>query len=486
MIKGKEQEEQNYFSGKRALVMGLGLHGGGVATAKWLMKHGARVTATDKRSKEVLATSVRTLKGLPVRYVLGKHRHEDFKINDIVVVNPGVPRESEYLQTATKAGARIENDASLFFRYCDNPVIAVTGTRGKTTTTLWAAMLLQKKYHDVRSSGNTPDNAFLKEFERVRGKGTPVVAEMSSWQLERLSSGGRGPHVAVITNLYPDHLNRYDGIKDYANAKANIFALQNPDDFLILNQENSWTAHFLKKKPKALLFFISKKTLPKGLHGLYVKNDTLVFRFDGMEQKLFSVKKFIATRGAHNFENLMNAVLAVRLFDPTVVVTERDALRLPTPKMRQEEIFKKGRLTVVNDSCATSPDGTIAAIERFRKTSNIVLIAGGTDKELEFTELAKEIKRHIPVDQLILLEGSATTKMSRLNLDKKGLKNLDSCVAEAFRVAEVLLKATRGTTKNTQGNVTILFSPGAASFEKFLHEFDRGEQFNKLVKKYTK
>ncbi len=475
--------------------MGLGLHGGGVATAKWLIKHGARVTATDKRTKEVLASSIAALKNLPVRYVLGEHRHKDFEKQDIVVVNPGVPRESEYLYTAAKAGARIENDASLFFRYCDNPVIAVTGTRGKTTTTLWAATLLQKKYHDVRSSGNTPDNAFLKEFERVSGKGTPVVAEMSSWQLEHLSSGGRAPHVSVITNLYPDHLNRYDGIKNYANAKANIFALQKSDDFLVLNHDNFWTAHFLKKKPKAILFFISKKTLPKSLHGLYVKNDALVFRFDGIEQKLFSVKKFIATRGAHNLENLMNAVLAVKLFDPMVIVSERDVLRLPTPKMRQEKIFEKGRLMVVNDSCSTSPDGTIAAIERFRKTSNIVLIAGGTDKELEFAELAKVITKHIPVDRLIILEGSASTKlqksfhqqkMSRTLLDIKVLKNLDFCVVEAFRVAKILLKTTGGKAKNSEGNVTILFSPGAASFEKFLHEFDRGEQFNKLVKKYTK
>ena len=476
----------NFFKGTKALVMGLGLHGGGVATAKWLQKHGAKVTVTDKRDAQMLASSLKALRGLPIQYMLGKHRHADFRTNDLIVVNPGVPRESEYLATAARAGKRIENDASLFFRFSHNPVIAITGTRGKTTTTLWAASLLQKKYPETRSSGNTPDNAFLREFERVHNKDIPVVAEMSSWQLERLSAGGRGPHISVITNLYPDHLNRYGGIRDYANAKANIFAFQKSDDFLILNHDNVWTPYFLKKHPKSLLFFVSAKPLPKEVHGLFVRGGMLIFRFDGIEQKLFSVKRFVALRGAHNLENLMNAVLAVKLFDPTILVSERDILRLPTPKMRQEEIFKKGKLVVVNDSTATSPDGTIAAIKRFSQLghsmSKLVLICGGTDKALEFGELADVIKKHIPADRLILLEGSATAKLVKtLHMSKvkysvsNTKKTLKECVDEAFLVA-----------KKTKGKTTILFSPGAASFEKFLHEFDRGEKFNALVAKQIK
>jgi len=482
MAKGKKSIKNSnpLFPGTKVLVMGIGLHGGGVATIKWLAKQGAHVTATDKRTKEVLAPALKALKGVPVTYVLGKHRHKDFRTNDLVIVNPGVPRESEYLATAKRAGRQIENDASLFFRFSQNPVIAVTGTRGKTTTTLWIASLLQKKYPNTLSSGNTPDNAFLKEFERVNAKKIPVVAEMSSWQLEHLSSSRRAPHVSVITNLYPDHLNRYSGIRDYANAKANIFLLQNPDDFLILNYDNEWTPYFLRKKPKALPFFISKKPLPKSTHGLFVRNEMLVFRFDGMEQKLFSIRKFVALRGAHNLENLMNAVLAVKLFDSAVVVRERDALLLPTPMMRQEEIFKKGKLTVVNDSCATSPDGVIAAVERFRKVGSVVLITGGTDKKLEFGMLTSTIKKYIPRTQLVLLGGSATNKLTHAlramhYVSPESHETLAACVDEAFRIGMAL-----------KGKTTILFSPGAASFEKFLHEFDRGKKFNALVKKYTK
>jgi UDP-N-acetylmuramoylalanine--D-glutamate ligase len=332
----------------------------------------------------------------------------------------------------------------------------------------------------------------LKEFDRVQGKGIPVVAEMSSWQLEYLPASGRAPHVAVVTNLYPDHLNRYKGMRDYASAKANIFRGQRGDDFLVLNYDNEWIKFFLKQKPKAIVFFVSAKPLPKQLNGLFVRNKKLVFRFDGMEQQLFGVERFIRERGAHNLENLLAAVLAVKLFDPTAAVNEACALKLPTPRMRQEVVCKKGNLTIVNDSCATSPDGVMAALKRFanshsgRPTSGmkqqVILITGGTDKELEFEALAKMIKKYVPSEQLILLEGSATTKlisaltkhknMSRPRLDIMEHKTLAGCVGEAFRVAKTL-----------KGKTTILFSPGAASFEKFLHEFDRGEKFNILVDK---
>lgn len=477
----KRSLKPKLFEGRKVLVMGLGLHGGGVATAKWLVKEGAIVTATDKRTSAVLAPSLHALRGIPVAYVLSEHRHEDFASHDVIVVNPGVPRESEFLETAIAAGKIIVNDASLFFQFCPNPIIAVTGTRGKTTTTEWIAALLKIKYPLVRASGNTPENAFLKEFNRVKGKAIPVVAEMSSWQLEYLGESKRAPHIAVVTNLYPDHLNRYRGIKDYANAKANIFAGQHEDDFLILNADNDWTPYFLKKKPHALTFFISRKPLRKGLNGLFIRGGVMVFRFAGMEQKLCSVEKFVMRYGMHNLENLLDAVLAVKLFDPTIAISERIACSLPLPKMREEVVYRRGRLTVVNDSCATSPDGTMAAIARFARAGHVVLIAGGTDKKLEFSELARTIKKYIPANQLILLEGSATTKLeaalqlSRRGLDKKSLKKLDSCVKEALRVARTL-----------RGKTTILFSPGAASFEKFLHEFDRGEKFNALVKKYTK
>jgi UDP-N-acetylmuramoylalanine--D-glutamate ligase len=472
--------KQKLFSGTRALVMGLGLHGGGVATVKWLVRHGAAVTATDMRSAEVLAPSVRALKGLPVRFALGGHVEADFRTHDLVVVNPGVPRESTYLTIARESGARIENDASIFFRHSTNPAIAVTGTRGKTTTTLWIAELLKKRYPAIRPSGNTPENALLKEFDRVEGKPIPVLAELSSWQLEYLPQSGRAPCIALITNLFPDHLNRYGGkIEAYADAKAGIFAHQIEDDVLILNRDNVWWKYFANKNPKSRIFFTSMKPPPRGVDGMFVRDNSAILRVGGIEESIVSIQRFAKERGFHNVANLLQALLAALLFEPALTIKERDILTLPTPMMRQEVIARRGKLMIVNDSCATSPDGTIAAIERFAKDTAVILITGGTDKELEFGELARMIKKHIPSERLILLEGSATTKlsfalreiMSRRRLDMiVECQTLEDCVREALHITPTL-----------KGKCVILFSPGAASFEKFLHEFDRGKKFTDLI-----
>lgn len=478
------KKQEKLLKGTRALVMGIGLHGGGAATIKWLVGEGAKVTATDMRAQEALASSLLKLKKLPVSYTLGEHKKKDFESADLVVVNPAVKRESEYVAIAKNRGARIENDTSLFFEYDTHAKIAVTGTRGKTTATAFIAALLQKKYPRTLPSGNTPENALLAEFYRIKGdSNTPVVCELSSWQLEYLPSVKKAPHIALITNLFPDHLNRYKNINAYADAKANIFLNQHEDDFLVLNKDSSWTKYFLAKRPQSTVFFISKKPLRGNENGIYVKNGILIFRADNIEQKLFSVLKFTEKYGGHNLENLMGAVLAVKLFDPTLQVSAKDILQLTLPRMRQQEVYKKGRVQVINDSCATSPDGTIAAIRRFtqlgRKAPHMVLITGGTDKELEFGELAKTIKKHIPFGQLILLEGSATVKLEKqFKIQKSKIKKfrtLGECVSAASEIAQ-----------QTRGKTIILFSPGAASFEKFLHEFDRGEQFNKLVKKYFK
>lgn len=464
--------------GVKALVMGLGLHGGGVATVKWLIKQGAKVSATDMRSAVLLAPSLRALRGLPVTFILGRHRVGDFKTNDLIVVNPGVSRESEYVHIAKKSKKRIENDTSLFFRFDKHVQIAVTGTRGKTTTTQFVAELLKKKYPLTLPSGNTPKNALLREYSRIKGRNAVVVAELSSWQLEYLPTSEKSPHIAVITNLYADHLNRYRDISDYADAKANIFSAQNEGDFLILNKQNKWTTYFLKKKPRASVFFVSRTELKGKQNGVYPKKGMLVFRAEGIEQNLFSVTKFTSSYGEHNLENLMAAVLAVKLFDPTCVIAERDVMNLSLPAMRQELVMKKGNIQVINDSCATSPDGTIAAISRFNKEGKVVLISGGTDKALEYSELAEKIKSSLDEDAVMLLDGTGTRKLHEqlASFNPLTFDTLEECIVAALRKAK----------ESKQKKVTVLFSPGAASFEKFLHEFDRGEKFNILVKKYLK
>ena len=462
------------FRKKNALVMGLGLHGGGVASVKWLLSQGAKVSVTDMKEKEALAPSLGLLRGHPVRYVLGRHEKADFLTPDFIVLNPGVPRSSPYLALAIKHGIAVENDASLFFRYTKNPIIAVTGTRGKTTTTYWVAALLRKRHKGVLPSGNIPENPFLKEWGRVSKKNIPVVAECSSWQLELLPRAKHAPHIAVITNLYPDHLNRYKDIRDYANAKANIFAGQKKSDVRILNRDNAWWKHFAKKPHIGKTYYVSTKPLPPKTEGMFVRKGVAILRIGKTETSIVSIVRFTKERGVHNLENLLSALLAAKTFDPKITVSERGILLLPTPMMREEIIMKKGNVTVVNDSCATSPDGTIAAIMRFRTASRIVLIAGGTDKALEFRTLATTIKKYMSPGRLVLLEGSATAMLVSA-LRKSGyvpprpLQDLDACVRTARRALA--------------GGGVLLFSPGAASFEKFLHEFDRVRKFTSAIKK---
>lgn len=475
-------EPKEFLKNKKVLVVILGIYGGGAATAKWLFQNGAKVTVTDMRSEKELEESMKLFtpkekKG--IRFVLGGQREEDFSSHDIIVLGPGVPRESPYLAVSKKAGKQIENDASLFFRFVKNPVVAVTGTRGKSTTTSWIAHILSKKYGDFIPTGNNPKHAFLKELSLLKDKNRPVVAEMSSWQLEYLPHSGSAPHIAVVTNLTPDHLNRYQGgMEDYAGAKANIFKDQTENDILILNADNEWTKFYLSKKPKAKLYYFSKKPLSKGKNGMFIKEGKMVFREGKKEKEILDVKKFSEAMGIHNLENLLATVLSIILFDPKFPITKKIIETLPQIPFRQEIIVAKKGLMIVNDSAGTSPDATIAILRRFPKP---ILITGGTDKDLEFRELAKEIKKTLTPANLILLNGSATKKLilelKKIHFfkDKKILlfETLEECADFAFQA----LPQRKGI---------ILFSPGSASFEKFKNEFFRGEKFAIIVDKILK
>jgi UDP-N-acetylmuramoylalanine--D-glutamate ligase len=462
------------FSGTKALVVILGVHGGGVANAKWLLRHGAKVMVTDMRTKTELAQSLARFTAAErgaIQFVLGGQREEDFRRNDLILLGPGVQKHNPWRNLALNLGKRVENDASLFFRYALRPSIAVTGTRGKTTTTRWIAELLSKRYPDVRVSGNTPENPLLREIDRRATRETPHVVECSSWQLELAPRAERSARVAVITNLYRDHLNTYDSMEDYADAKANIFACQGENDTIILNYQNDWTRYFLRKRPRGRVRFFSIRPLPKTKEGIFVRGGYAYIREGKDERRVVRIARFAERFGEHNVANVLAAMLAVRTFDPTWRFMEKEILALRPPKMRQEILYDSRKLRIVNDSTATSPDGVIAALKRFSRDSRVLLIAGGTDKALEFTHLAREIRSSIPPKHLILLAGTATKKilaeLKKLRYEAPEPKeSLEKCVEEAFARA-----------KSGRGKSTILFSPGAASFGMFLHEFDRGERF---------
>jgi UDP-N-acetylmuramoylalanine--D-glutamate ligase len=233
--------------GKRALVMGLGVHGGGLGVTRFLVEQGVHVTVTDLRTAEQLAPTLEQLKGLPVEYVLGEHREADFRSADLVIRNPGVPRESAYLQVAREAGAAIEMEMTLFFRLCPGPIIGITGTKGKTTTTLLTAAMLKQQFPDTVVAGNLRVSA-LEQLPKITPR-TPVVLELSSWQLEGLGEAGLSPRFACVTNISADHLDRYPSMASYIEAKRQIFLHQGSDGLVVLNMTDATVANMALRAP---------------------------------------------------------------------------------------------------------------------------------------------------------------------------------------------------------------------------------------------
>jgi UDP-N-acetylmuramoylalanine--D-glutamate ligase len=482
----------NDFKNKKVLVFGLGLLGGGVATTNWLLKHGAKVTVTDLKTKAQLAPSLKKIKG-KVALRLGGHREEDIEANDIIVFNPDISVKNPYAALARKLGKQIENEATIFYGSCAKPIVGVTGTRGKTTTATWIQHLLGRT---AILAGNRYDHTFLGALDGVSRYRT-VVIEIPSYHLEYFpfvkcapsfaETLESKPHIALITNLSPDHMNRHGSLEEYAATKGNIFLNQTVEDHLVLNREDKWTKFFLERKPKAKVWFFSLKPLGARERGVFVQKGMMYLRNGGAAQKLWDVSDFERDHGTHNLKNFLAAALAAHLSGASWKDIVARMKTLPGVPFRQEVIFNNPQLTIVNDTTATSPEGGIAAIERFtsprRSTGgakaaavrSCILIAGGTDRGLDFCGWARIVHRKIAPKNLILLSGSATDKMRKaLGVWSRNTPLFDS-LQECFEAA---LKRARGR------RAVILFSPASKSFEKFRNEYDRGEKFNALVARW--
>ncbi|HEY4484120.1 MAG: UDP-N-acetylmuramoylalanine--D-glutamate ligase [Candidatus Harrisonbacteria bacterium RIFCSPLOWO2_02_FULL_41_13b] len=461
---------QTDFKGKKVLVFGLGLLGGGVATTNWLLKQGAKVTVTDLKNKKTLLQSLKKIKGR-ARLRLDGHKEIDIKANDIIIVNPDVSINNPFIQLAFRLGKQIENEATIFLKNWQKPTVAITGTRGKTTTTNWTNHFLKAKY-ESSIAGNAYDSPFLKILDK-KNKLDCAALEIPSFALEFFDKTVPSSDVTVITNIYQDHLNRHSTLKDYALTKANIFKNQSSTQHLILNFDNERTKFFIKQKPKAQVWFFSDKTLPEKLNGVYISGNKVYLQNRGEKKAVLRAGGFSKVWGRHNVLNLLASSLAANLSGVSWSGIQKRIKNLPQIPFRQETIFENGRLRIINDTTATSPDGGVAAVERFASPST-TLIAGGTDRQLNYEKWARVVLKKIKKENMVLLSGSATQKMRALIGDVEVFDSLEECL----RVA--LLKAGQ------YNKSVLLFSPAAKSFEKFKNEYDRGEQFNDLVGKLIK
>ncbi|HEV2404605.1 MAG TPA: Mur ligase family protein, partial [Ktedonobacterales bacterium] len=294
-------EDPNALRGRRVLVMGIGLLGGGVAAARYAVEQGAaEVVATDLRDAQTLAPSLEKLAGLPIRYVLGRHDPADFARAEVVVRNPGVRRDSEYLAVARAAGARVEMELAWFFRACGGRIAGVTGTRGKTTTTLLLHHILTHAGLRPLLGGNLGGIETLALLPEI----TPdrwVVLELGNFMLEGLHPVRRSPHLAIFTNLLPDHLNAYDSMEDYGAAKTSIFAYQRAEDIALFNADNEYTVCYAAEAPSARTWLYSPR------------QGTAWLRDDAGQARPFVYAEDIRLRGAHNRGNVQAATLAAEL-----------------------------------------------------------------------------------------------------------------------------------------------------------------------------
>ncbi|MGN6360212.1 MAG: UDP-N-acetylmuramoyl-L-alanine--D-glutamate ligase [Thermomicrobiales bacterium] len=452
------------LAGKRVLVMGLGVHGGGLGVARFLVSQGANVTVTDLRDAGALAEPLRQLAGLPIHYALGEHREADFTSADLVVRNPGVPRESPYLAAARVAGVPVEMEMSLFFRLCPAPIVGVTGTRGKTTTTLLCAAMLAAWRPDTVVAGNMRVSA-LEQLAQI-GPETPVAIELSSFQLEGLEEYSLSPQIAVATNLSPDHLNRYATMADYAAAKRGIVAAQVAGDWAILNRDDPAIWAFHEATPAGILPFGQAE--PAG-DGAWLAGDDLRWRFQGAEYA--APRGALRVPGAHNALNALAAGLAALARGAPFAAVEAGLRDFGGVRDRLEPLGERDGVLWINDTTATSPAGAAAALQAM--TRPVVLIAGGSEKHTDFADYAAVAAPRVKT--IVMLRGAATARLTAAllaaGLDPARVHGPVENMAAAVRLARDLA---------APGDVALL-SPACASFGMFRNEFDRGDAFRAAV-----
>lgn len=446
------------ISGARVTVMGLGLNGGGLATARFFASRGATVTVTDMKDETALAPSIAALAGLPIRYVLGRHELSDFSEADIVIKNPAVRADSPYLQAAR----RVETDISTFLRFCPGPIVAVTGSKGKSTTASAAAHALSANGKAFLGGNITVSP--LSFIDEVRAD-TPVVLELSSWQLGDLK--GRGllsPRVAVLTRIVPDHLDRYGSMEAYVADKRLIYADQDSSSFTVCDHDDPYGLSFGSETRGSVRWYAD--ALPSGLPGAFFRGRAGVFRSEsGNEEEILPER--LRVPGPHARRNLLAAALAARLMGVPAAVVSEALGGFAGVEHRLEIFLEKDGIRFCNDSAATVPQAVEAALFAFERAP--VLITGGTDKNLDFSPVRSAYRR---AKAVVLLAGTGTEKIRPL-LEAQGIPYEGPFDDLEQAVRKAIARAAPGDT--------VLLSPGCTSFGMFKNEFDRGRKFKECV-----
>ena len=532
---------------KHLTIMGLGLNGGGEAAVRFFLKHGAFVLVTDMKTKDQLQTTIdslekdETLDKSRLTYRLGEHKIEDFENADCVIKNPGVKFAGNKYLAAAKA---IETDLSIFLRFTNAPIIAVTGSKGKSSTVSAIHYGLKTAGYKCFLGGNITVSP-LTFFDEVT-EDTPVVIEFSSWQLADLR--GRGvlkPHIAIITKIVPDHQNWYGNMEDYVADKRLIYADQTKGDYSIFDADGdeigtgpkcggTWGDLFASETKGTVLRYSKNAFETEASNSSKKAAETKGGDSDGSTDTGRALRKYGVWQDKDSDGSFCGKILLPQMEKPEIILRELTVpgehmktnvlnaamvmylMGVPSEKIisicksfggieHRLQFFHSWECNGIkynfyNDSCATVPEAAGAAIRAFDKP--VIFITGGTDKGLELTPLAQELaaKKGVP-EKLYLLQGSATSKLTP-DLDKASIKyegpfgsltellgklkaDLEGTADESINEHFCKTDATGGSTNSKSADKcekVIVFSPGATSFGMFKNEFDRGKQFMDGVK----
>ncbi len=463
---------ESEFTGKRVVVMGLGRFGGGVGVARWLCDQGARVVVTDIADAEVLDASLQALDGLDIEFHLGGHDDRDLDQCDLLVVNPAVNRsKSPFFAAAMTRGIPCSSEMNLFLERCRGTIVGITGSVGKSTTT---AMIDEVLNAAARTSGWTHGRVWmggnigkslLDDLSEI-GPDDIVVLELSSFQLDDAADIGKSPHIAIVTNIKENHLDRHGTMEAYAAAKANILKFQSEEDWLIVPFE-----HGIELLPGDW-----QDRLRLWRYGVDASSGRIRWDRPGEAGRhAESVSVSLAVPGLHNVENAAAAWAVARILGVSDDLATGVLSRFGGLPHRLEFVCERAGVRYYNDSKATTPEAAMTSLQAF--DDRVIMMVGGSDKGISFDDLGRLL---VDRAKAVVCMG-ATQGPIKLAIDRA----IDRAGGQANRpkveTADDFGEAVGKARDLAEPGDIVLLSPGCASFDWFSNYEDRGNVFRRMV-----
>lgn len=466
------------LAGQRVVILGLARQG--TASARFLVQAGAEVTVSDLQGESALADRLAELAGLPIRYVLGGHPLSLLDTADVLYVSGGVPLDIPIVAEARRRSIPLSNDAQLFLERCPAPVIGITGSAGKTTTTALVGEMCRAAGLCTWVGGNI-GNPLIADLDHI-GPADWVVMELSSFQLELMA---QSPHVAAVLNITPNHLDRHGTMEEYVAAKRNVVAHQGAEDFALLGYDDANTRSLALETAAHLLWFSGGAEVDEGA---FKTNGELTLRLSGGlgssqvgADRVICRASEVRLRGHHNLLNVLAACVLAGLAGVSVEVMRHVAATFPGVEHRLEWVRELDGVQWYDDSIATAPERSLAALRSFDES--IILLAGGRDKKLPWDEFAEEAVRRV---RHLVTFGEAGPMVARVVETKRGTGDREAERGErrleGITQVKTLEEAVQVAAGLARSGDVVLLSPGGTSFDAFRDFAQRGDRFKELVR----